>query len=80
MLEFLATVQKSDKFVTRAVEALAKNDIVELEELEGANIEVIKDHVGNMSGGLHTFLETAFSEVSIIRWPLQGTGHRLIRC
>ena len=59
MLEFLATVQKSDKFVTRAVEALAKNDIVELEELECANIAVIKEHVGSMSGGLCGFLELA---------------------
>ena len=38
LLEFLGTFQQSDKFVARAMDALGKNDIVELEELEGANI------------------------------------------
>ena len=74
MQEFLATVQKSDKFVTRAVEALAKNDIVELEELECANIAVIKDHVGSMSGGLCGFLELALRKYQISACHSKASG------
>ena len=38
---------------------LAKTISFNFNLLAGANIEVIKDHVGNMSGGLYAFLETA---------------------
>ena len=59
LLQFLATVDGTEKFVARAVEALAKNDITEVYELRGADADVIRKHVGQMTGGLHAFIDTA---------------------
>ena len=59
LLQFLVTVDGTKKFVARAVEALAKNDITEVYELRGADADVIRKHVGQMTGGLHAFIDTA---------------------
>ena len=52
---FLASVQGNDKFVQKAFDVLAKNDINELAEMKCAKVNTIKEHVGAMSGGLEGF-------------------------
>ena len=59
---FLSSVQGTDKFVKKAFDALAMNDINELAEMKCAKVNTIKEHVGAMSGGLEGFLEQAIKK------------------
>ena len=59
---FLSSVKGTDKFVQKAFDALAKNDINELAEMKCAKVAVIKEHIGAMSGGLEAFLDEAIQK------------------
>ena len=55
--DFLTTVDGNDKFVSKAMEVLSLNEITECHELKGTDADLFKKNFGNMSGGLHGFLD-----------------------